>query len=66
MIEYLTGIKTTPPRYIDAEYKRAARRSIARDIDNFTPSDGYADLSAGGLLKAFLMNPLDGVIRRKK
>lgn len=66
MIEYLTGIKTTPPRYIDAEYKRAAQRSIARGIDSFTPSDGYADLSAAGLLRAFLMNPLDGVIKRKK
>lgn len=66
MIEYLTGIKTNPPRYIDAEYKRAAQRSIARGIDSFTPSDGYADLSAAGLLRAFLMNPLDGVIKRKK
>lgn len=65
IISYSTGIQVTPPRYIDAEYARAARRSIARDIDNFTPSAGYEDLSAAGLLRAFFMNPLDGVIRKR-
>lgn len=29
IIESLTGIKTNPPKYIDAEYARAARRSTA-------------------------------------
>lgn len=66
IITAATGIQVTPHKYIDAEYARAARRSIARDIDNFTPSDGFADLSAMGLIAAFLTNPLEGIVRRKK
>ncbi len=60
------GIKA-PPLFPDhpnfTEYDRLKRR-YSQGLDDFSPTDGYGDLSAIGLMKMFFMNPLTGIIKK--
>jgi hypothetical protein len=69
MFDFITGQKSPPlfPSQLNlAEYDRLKRRGGGGySLNDFTPSDGYDDLSAMGLMKMFVMNPLSGIIKKK-
>jgi hypothetical protein len=68
MFDIIAGRKSPPlfpsqPSF--AEYDRLKKNRGGQGLNDFTPTDGYDDLSAMGLMKMFVMSPLSGILKKK-